>query len=57
MRLFIGALLVRLGMRIIPRDAKEMARKIMLYHVPGVLTEDEKAEVRAAKRVWLWQAE
>jgi hypothetical protein len=50
-RLWFGCLLVKLGMWVIPVDAKEMARKILLYHVPGALTESEKAHVRAAKMV------
>lgn len=52
MRVLIGSLLIRAGMAIIPRDTRELVRGIMLYHVPGALTEAEKAEVRAAKAEW-----
>lgn len=49
MRLWIGKLLLKAGMAVIPADVREMVIKIVMYHVPGALTEDEKAEVRAAK--------
>lgn len=37
-------------MAVVPRGARDLARKIILYHVPGALTEEEKEEVRRAKR-------
>lgn len=49
LRLLIGCWLMRLGMAVVPTGTREMARNIMLYHVPGMLTENEKAQVRAAK--------
>lgn len=49
MRVFIGCLLIRLGMAIIPSGVRDMVRGIIMYHVPGALTEEEKAEIRAAK--------
>ena len=53
MRLWVGCMLLKLGMAILPTDSREMAKKIMLYHVPGALSETEKAEVRTAKAAWL----
>lgn len=52
MRVFLGCLLIRFGMAIVPAAERQLARKIMLYHVPGVLSDDEKADVREAKRQW-----
>ncbi len=48
-RSFIGSLLIRAGMAIVPADVRAMLRGILLYHVPGMLTEQEKADIRAAK--------
>jgi len=48
----IGCLLIAWGMRIMPDNVRHMVRGILMYHVPGALTEDEKREVRAAKRAW-----
>lgn len=52
MRVFIGSLLIRAGFAIIPRDVRLLVRNIIMYHVPGALTEAEKADVRAAKADW-----
>lgn len=51
-RVFIGAALIRAGMAIIPKDTRDLVRGILLYHVPGALTEAEKAEIRTAKAEW-----
>ena len=53
MRMWLGTTLIKLGFAIIPADVREMARGIMMYHVPGALSEEQKAEIRAAK----WAAE
>lgn len=52
MRHFIGTLLIRAGFAIIPKETRYLVRGILLYHVPGALTETEKAEIRAAKSAW-----
>lgn len=49
MRMFLGKALIKIGVAILPCDVRKMVRDILLYHVPGALTETEKAEVRAAK--------
>lgn len=49
MRMLIGTLLIRAGFATIPKDVRHMVRSILMYHVPGALTEDEKSEIRAAK--------
>jgi hypothetical protein len=52
MRTLIGGLLIKVGMAILPKDVRSMARNIMLYHVPGALTKAERREVEAAKSAW-----
>lgn len=49
----LGALFIKLGMAIIRPDTRDMVRAIILYHVPGGLTEAEKAKVEAAKTEYL----
>jgi hypothetical protein len=48
-RVQLGSWLIRLGMAIVPSDVRDMARGMMLYHVPGVLSESRKSEIRLAK--------
>jgi hypothetical protein len=48
----IGSLLIKLGMAIVPAETRDLVRKMLLYHVPGALTEEAKFEVRYAKAVW-----
>lgn len=48
-RVFLGTLLIKSGMAIIPRDVRDLVRGVLMYHVPGALTESEKARVRAAR--------
>jgi hypothetical protein len=52
MRDFIGTLLIKAGMAVLPAETKELVRGILLYHVPGMLSENEKADIRAAKSEW-----
>lgn len=47
-RSFIGVYTVRIGFAILPADVREIVRGIFLYHVPGALTENEKAEIELA---------
>ena len=49
----IGTFLIRIGVKILPKDVHDMVRGMLLYHVPGALTEFEKGDVRAAKAEWL----
>lgn len=53
MRFWIGRRLVMLGMAILPSDVRSMMIKMIMYHVPGGLTEAERAEVREAKVAWI----
>jgi hypothetical protein len=48
----IGKFFILLGMAIVPAEVRRMFVKMVMYHVPGGLTEAEKAEVRAAKAAW-----
>lgn len=48
-RTFIGCLLIKAGMAMVPPDVRKFVCGVIMYHVPGAMTEDEKAEVRAAK--------
>lgn len=49
MRFRIARLLIKAGVALLPHDVRDMVRGIVMYHVPGALTEDEKATIRAAK--------
>ncbi len=49
MRVWIGTILIRAGMAMLPADTRKLFQDILLYHVPGALTEAEKAHVRAQK--------
>lgn len=49
MRVWIGTMLIKAGMAIIPRDVRDLVRGLLAYHIPGALTEDEKEQVRVAK--------
>lgn len=55
MRNFLGWLLIKAGMAALRPETREMVRKIIMYHVPGALTDVEKSEVRAAKTTWMAQ--
>jgi hypothetical protein len=45
LRTMIATLLIKAGMAILPKDVYEVVRWILLYHVPGALTESEKVAV------------
>lgn len=45
MRHWIGIQFVKLGMAIIPADTRRLVVNMIMYHVPGGLSADEKAEV------------
>lgn len=49
MRTFVGTMLIKAGMAILPPEVRKMVRKVLMYHVPGALSEDEKREIRIAK--------
>lgn len=49
MRVTIARILIVAGILVLPRSVRKMVRDILLYHVPGALTDAEKADVRAAK--------
>lgn len=53
MRYVVGKFLILAGIRILPNGVRDMVRKMLLYNVPGALTEAERAEVRKAKAEWL----
>lgn len=52
MRDFIGRLFIAAGFKILTPATRKLVRNIIMYHVPGVLTEDEKRDVRRAKAEW-----
>lgn len=54
-RAAIGIALMRWGLSILPRGHKE-ACALLLCDVPGALSEKQKAEVRAAAKVWFGSA-
>ncbi len=45
LRLKLGTVLIKTGMRVVPPSAARLARMILLYHVPGGLDAKEKAEI------------
>lgn len=53
MRHWLGVAFIKIGFALVGKDTRRMFRNIVMYHVPGALTEDEKAEVRAAKGDWI----
>lgn len=55
MRHWLGIAFIKMGFALMGEDTRKMFRNIVMYHVPGALTEDEKADVRAAKGAWLKQ--
>lgn len=48
----IGKAMVIVGLKVMPAGTRTMLRMILLYHVPGALTEEEKCAVRASKALW-----
>ena len=49
MRVLIGSLLIKAGMAIIPSETRRIVRNLLMFHVPGALSEEEKREVIDAK--------
>jgi hypothetical protein len=47
MRFLIGKMLIKAGIAVLPCGVRETVRGLLLYHVPGALTEAEKEKVRA----------
>jgi hypothetical protein len=48
-RVAVAKALIHIAMAILPSNTRRLVRNILLYHVPGALTEDEKREVVEAK--------
>lgn len=48
MRFMLAKLLIRTGVALLSPEVRKLVRGVLMYHVPGGLTEDEKAEVRTA---------
>lgn len=49
MKVWLGKLLIRLGMAILPKDIRQMAIDLIMYHAPNALSEERRAEIRAAR--------
>lgn len=49
MRLWIAKWLLRGGMALLPKGVRDMTRDLLVYHVPGALSEERKAEIRTSK--------
>lgn len=41
--------MIKVGMAVLPPEVRKLVRGVLMYHVPGAMTEAEKAEIRAAK--------
>lgn len=54
MRLFIGRLLLRAGMAVLPRDVRELTRDLMMYHVPNGISVERRAELQKMKKNAGW---
>ena len=52
-RHLIAMLFIKTGMAILPPATRKMVRDLLMYNVPGALTEQERADVRRAKAKWL----
>jgi hypothetical protein len=52
MRVFIGSILIRLGMWVLPVNVRQQVRSILLFHVPGALSDQEKSDLIAAKTAY-----
>ncbi len=52
LRVFVARGFISFGMWLLPADVRKLMRGMMLFHVPGALTEDEKHEVIVAKSAW-----
>jgi hypothetical protein len=47
-RAAVGVALIKTGVRILPDRVRKTVRGMLLYHVPGALSEDEKRDIREA---------
>lgn len=52
MRVWLGTMLISAGMRILPREVRSMLCDIILYNVPGALSEERKAAVRESAEAY-----
>ena len=52
MRVLIACGFISFGMWLLPADVRRVARNMMMFHVPGALTDEEKDEVIAAKNAY-----
>ncbi len=52
MRVLVARGFISLGMWLLPSDVRKLVRGMMMFHVPGALTDEEKDEVIAAKSAW-----
>lgn len=46
MRTWIGGILIKAGVKILPAETRRMVIGMLAYHIPGALPADEKAWVR-----------
>jgi hypothetical protein len=44
-RIWLGCTLITRGMSILPSAVRKRVRDVLMYHVPGALTDDEKRSV------------
>ncbi len=52
MRVLIARGFISFGMWLLPVDVRRVVRNMMMFHVPGALTDEEKDEVIAAKNAY-----
>ena len=52
MRVLVARGFISFGMWLLPADVRKLVRGMMMFHVPGALTDEEKDEVIAAKSAW-----
>lgn len=45
MRVWLGIAFMKIGMAILPARVRRLTANMIMYHVPGALTEPEKAEI------------
>lgn len=53
MRHWLAMRFIKIGFAILEPGTRKMFRDILMYNVPGALTEAEKADVRVAKADWI----
>lgn len=46
MRGAFAILLIKAGMALLPKGTRDTVRNLVMYHVPGALTEKEKQDIR-----------